>query len=460
MKTTVTPIDDNKVRLDVEVDLDELGPSLDAAARELSKGVNLKGFRKGNIPRKVLERYVPRAEIAGEAVRIAVPQFLAEAIISEEVDMIGRPSVDAIDGGVDGPLTFSATVDVRPEIEIGDLSTLEVTTELALEVDDAAIDEQVEVMRDRFATTEVVDRPAIEGDQVLINVDASNADGPVEAFSFADTTYLVGSGSFVETIDTELVGAQAGAILEFTDTIPDGAPQYGGESLTFKVLLKEVRGKVLPDVTDEWVDESTEFDTVTEMRTELAKSLADQRLAQVRAEGQEKTFDALVERTGLKIPDSVIDEEVEERLHSFGHDLQRRGINLEQYLQMTGDSLDEMRDRARPDAKRAVEVSLLLRQIANEAELEVTDAEVDEQVELIAAQVQKSPAKVRKDLDRGGQLRSMAANMLRTKALRHLFDTVEVTTADGAKVSYADDESDATDAADGAEDTADDATTE
>lgn len=443
MKTTATTLDDNKVRLEVEVSTDDLKPSLDQAARDLSRDVNIHGFRKGKVPRPVLERHIGADTIRQEAVRIALPRALAEAIDAEDLDVIGRPEVEEIDDGEDGSLLFTATVDTRPEITIGDLSDLEIELDVALEPTEDEIAEQIEVLRTRFATTEEVHRSAREDDHVVMNLETTIHGDKIDALTKSDIMYHVGSGRLVDKLDEKLDGARAGEILKFNEVLPDFAGEHAGEEATFSVLVKEVREVVKPEVTDEWVEESSEFDTVDELRAEIARTLTVYNRQRARAEAQEKAISAIAERTGLAISESLVDDEVDAQLHELEHDLGHRGASIAQYLQSTGESIDDLKASMRDEARTRIRTSLVLQAVAEENDIEPTAEEIGQQVAILAAQSDRKPEKVLKELRKTGRLGAIVAGIARGKSLSWILENATVLDANGFPVDFDEPEAEA-----------------
>lgn len=434
MKTTVTPLQDNQVRLEVEVPAEELGSSLDRAARELSKSVSLKGFRRGKVPRKILERHVGRDAILQEAVRFAVPEFLARAVEAEEIDLVGRPEVESVDTNPDGPLAFGAVVDLRPVVEMCDPSEVSVQLESSLVVEEEEIQKEIDALRERFADLTAVPRGARKGDYVLINLEVTALDGKVESLSRPDFHYEVGSGSVVEELDTELEGKRAGEILQFRADLPESLPDHGGERGSFSVLVKEVKEKELPALDDEWVGSSSEFDTVAELEEEVRSAIGRVKRMQSRREAEEKALEALTERVGLVPPPSVVTEEVELRVENLSRQLEGSGLHFEDFLEKSGQSLDEIKESYRPDAAKAVSAVFLLRALADYEGISVTEEEIDEEIATLAQQTGEKPDKVRRKLAKTGRLQSIESGMLRRKTLSCLVGKVALVDSTGASV--------------------------
>lgn len=447
MKTTVTPLSDNQVRVEVEVSEDELSPALERAAREISRTVKLKGFRPGRIPRKVLERHVGRKAILDEAVPTAVPDFLADAVEAEEIDWVGRPTVENVDGGVDAPLSFSATLDLRPQVSVGDVTGIEVRLDGPVAPTDEEIESEIDSIRRRYATLETVPRGATEGDHVLVNLDAHHNTEQLDELTRNDLLYEVGSGNLVEELDSELLGATAGAILEFNATLPESAPVRGGEEVTFRVLVKEVKQRVLPELTDEWVDENSEFDTVEEMREELVEELGNHKLNHSRQAAQTKAVEALVERSGITVPASVVDLEVDARLNELARQLAGQNIPFDQYLAAIDQDLDDLREQFRPEAAAARAADFVLTAYAEEAGVVLDDADLDRLVTILAAQAGRHPKQIRKELERSGRLEGLRVSFTRQKALGDLMEKVSVVDDAGEPVDLSMPEADADEAA-------------
>ena len=264
MKTSVETLEGNKVRLSVEVDEDEFEAAVDSAFKRIANEIKIPGFRPGRAPRKLLEARLGTGVAREEALREALPGYYADAVRAHEVDVIAAPEIDITDGEESGPVAFDAVVEVRPQITLAGYTDLEVEIPSPVPSEEE-IDAQIERLRDQFGELETVDRPAREGDHVRIDIAGSVGGEAVEGLTADDYLYPVGSSGIVPEIDEQLTGAKVGDILEFDAAHPD--PDEDGE-LHFRVLVKEVKEKVLPEVNDEWVNEASEFDTVVELRAD------------------------------------------------------------------------------------------------------------------------------------------------------------------------------------------------
>ena len=431
VKTTVSPLDDNKVRITVEVPVEEFERQLEHAGRDISRKVRIPGFRKGKVPLPVLRQHVGIEAIQEEAVRHALPEYLAKAVVAEEIEMIGRPRVEDVSGGLDEPFRIEAVVETRPEIEIPDLAGIEVTLDTTPEATDEDVSREVDALRDRFAELDVVTRPAHEGDYCLVNIEGHVHAEKIESLTRTDYLYEVGSDSLVPKLDSELAGARAGDILKFNVEIPEGAPERAGEEVAFSVLVKEVKEKVLPEADDDWAQEASEFDTLAELREEIGRRVTAVKRYGARLQAQGKALTALRDHTGLKAPETLVEDELTHRRDEFLGRLRRQGVTAEAYLEATGDTEEAVIERLRAEATSAVEGSLLLRALAEHLGVEATEEEVEQEIEGAARRSGEEPAALRKRLVKNGSVGSVAGGIVRAKALAELVDRVKVTDPDG-----------------------------
>jgi trigger factor len=429
MRATAEPEEGNRVRLTVEVDEAEIDEVLAEAVRTLSRQVRIPGFRPGKVPRQVLEARMGGAQaLRAEALREAIPDFYARAVADAEVDPIAPPEIDITAGEEHGPLAFDAVVEVRPTVAVPGYGGLRVTVP-SPGVRDEEVDAQLDRMRETDAELVEVSRPAAEGDNVTINLRGVDGDGH-EVVNVEDYLYEVGSGRVVPELDTQLVGAKVGDALSFEVASPDGAA-----TLTFTVLVKEVKDKVLPALTDEWAAESSEFETVAALRADLAGRIGKMKALQARMQLREGALAALV---GLvdddEVPEILVDEEVQQRVHDLSHRLEAQRITVEQFLSATGQTGDELVAQVRQEAFRAVKADLALRAVADAEGLEVSDEELDAEIAAMAARMDTDPAALRRQIDRNGRTLAVRSEQRKAKALTWLLEHVEAVDEEGAPV--------------------------
>jgi trigger factor len=431
MRATTEPLEGNLVRLSVEIDEPEFDRALVGVVKTLASQVRVPGFRPGKVPRKVLEARMGGAgALRAEALRESLPDFYARAVVDSEIDPIASPEIDITAGEESGGVSFDAVVQVRPVVSIPGYDGLQVTLP-GLRVSDEDIDGQVDRLRENDAELESIGRPATDGDLVSIDLHGSDGSG-AEVVGIDDYLYEVGSGTITPELDVELRGAKTGAILAFTSP----APGNEEEIISFRVLVKDVKVKKLPEPTDEWAAESSEFATVAELRADIADRMARVKLVQSQMALREKTVEAVA---GLvddgDVPEVLVDSEVNERLHDLQHRLETQKLGLGEYLQATGRTPDDLLAAVRVDAQRAVKADLALRALATAEDLTVSDDELDAELATMAQRMETSAATLRRQLDTAGRTGAVRSELRKGKALQWLLDHVELFDEEGNPMS-------------------------
>jgi trigger factor len=431
MRATTEPLEGNLVRLSVEIDEPEFDRALVGVVKTLASQVRVPGFRPGKVPRKVLEARMGGAgALRAEALRESLPDFYARAVVDSEIDPIASPEIDITAGEESGGVSFDAVVQVRPVVSIPGYDGLQVTLP-GLRVSEEDIDGQVNRLRENDAELESVGRPATDGDLVSIDLHGSDGSG-AEVVGIDDYLYEVGSGTITPELDVELRGAKTGDILAFTSP----APGNEDEIISFRVLVKDVKVKKLPEPTDEWAAESSEFATVAELRADISDRMARVKLVQSQMALREKTVEAVA---GLvddgDVPEVLVDSEVNERLHDLQHRLEAQKLGLGEYLQATGRTPDDLLAAVRVDAQRAVKADLALRALAEAEELTVTDDELDTEIATMAQRMETSAAALRRQLDTAGRTGAVRSELRKGKALQWLLDHVELFDEEGNPMS-------------------------
>jgi trigger factor len=430
VRSSVEALEGNKVKLSVEVDEAEFDEAIGQAFRRIAKEVRIPGFRPGKAPRRILESRLGPEVGRQEALREALPEYYARAVGEHEVDVIAAPEIDITAGQDSGPVVFDAVVEVRPKIQVAGYGNLRVEIPSPA-VTDEELDAQVDRLRRQFGELHDVDRAAAEGDQVTIDVNGTVGGEPVEGLSVDDYLYEVGSGAVVPELDEHLVGAKVGDTLVFDAAHPD--PEVT-DPITFSVLVKGVKEIVLPDATDEWAAEASEFETLEELRDDLRERVANVKRVQSQLALREGVIESLVQLVEDEAPAALVDGEVQRRLEDLAHRLQHQGATIEQYLEATGTNAQEMIDQLREQAASAVKADLAVRAVIEAEDITADDDEVDEEIERLANRMGEEPAKIRQELERAGQVGAVRSDVTRGKALEWLADHAEVVDPDGASI--------------------------
>src|SRR4051794_19915904 len=382
---SVDPLEDNKVRLHVAIPAEDFEQAIDAAFRKLAKEVKMPGFRPGKAPRRLLEVRLGTEMARDQALRDSLPEYYAEAVVAEDVDVIAPPEIDITAGEEEGDVEFDAVVEVRPVFAVEGHDKLRIEIDKP-EVDEEDVTRQVDMLRDRFADLADSEAPLTDGDFAEIDIKGFIDDESVEGLTATDYLYEVGSGIVVAKLDEELHGKRPGDILKFDDELPDRFGERAGEEVSFQVLVKDAKKKVLPELTDEWVSEVSEFDTVDALQDDVRTRLDVYARMQAQLLVRDKVLAAASELVTDDVPDTLVGQEMERRLHDLAHRLEEQapGLTIPQYLAASGQDQQAFVDGVREGAAGAVRADLALRAVVAQEAIEVTDAEVDAEVDQLA----------------------------------------------------------------------------
>ena len=420
------------VKLSVEIEEAEFDRDIDQAFRRISREVNLPGFRAGKVPRKVLEARIGIAAAREDALRAAVPEYLARAVSEHDLDLIATPEVEVVEGADEGPVRFDAVCEVRPVITVPGYGGLRVELP-SPDATEAEIDEAVDAERRRQGDLVTVDRPVQAGDHVTLTLAASRDGEPVPGLNTEDWLYEVGRGWVAEGFDDQLIGASAPAELTFSAN-PNGM----GEPADFTVTLSTVQEMVLPEVTDEWVAENIgEFDTLQQWRASIAERIGSAKLTQTRNLFMDRTTSALAELVDTPVPESMVNGDLQARVQNMMQQFQSQGISIDQWLSATGQSADSFIATLRQQSLKAVKVDLALRAVAVAEAIEVGDDDINAEYARIAVQVRQKPGDVRKAYEKNDAVTDLVSQISKSKAIDWLLEHAEVVDDEGKPMDVA-----------------------
>ncbi|MEO1057626.1 MAG: trigger factor [Actinomycetota bacterium] len=427
MKSSVEPLEGNKVKLYVEVEEAEFERDIDRAFKEIAKEVRLPGFRNGKVPRKVLEARVGLAPAREQALRNAVPEYLAKAVREHDVDLIATPEVEITDGEDDGPVEFDATCEIRPVITVPGYGGLRVELPSLNPDDDefsAARDEELA----RSAALIDVDRPAADGDFVDLDIAATRDGEELTGLNVDGWSYEIGQGWVSDDFDEHLAGVSAGDELSF-ETTPKGTE----EPADFEITVNAVQTRELPEATDDWVAENTgEYETVDEWEASIRERLADQKLGAARQQlvpGVRAALAALVE---VDVPDAMIDSALNRRMQGVVQQFAAQGVDLQQWLEMTGQEPEQFVDQMREPAEEDVRVDLALRAVAEAEAIDVDDDELEAEYARLAMQYQQKAKEIRKVYEQNDAVPELLSQIRTGKAMDWLVEHTEFVDHTGA----------------------------
>jgi trigger factor len=459
VKTDVEELSPTRVKLTIEVPFDELKPNVDRAYREVARQVRIPGFRPGRVPPRVIDQRIGRGAVLEQAVQDAVPELYGKALEENDVFALGQPAVEItkLDDGKE--LAFTAEVDVRPKFDVPDIDGMPVTVENA-DVDPDQVEEYIGSLRERFASLKGADRPIETGDFVSIDLSAEADGKAVEDAQASGISYEVGSGRMLDGLDEALVGMSAGESKTFTAELAGG--ELAGTQAEVTVKVDSVKVKELPELDDDFAQSASEFDTLGELRAGTRKQLENMRRAGQAGQARERALDALLARVDIPLPEDLVDREIASRRRSLADRLERSGNTMDEYLEATSQSAEELDTQFAEDARRSVKAGFILDKLATQEELGVDQDELAAYVTEQAYRMGVSPDRLAQELSERGQLASVAADVLRGKALTLIAERASVTDEAGrpvdvkAAVAAADAAADA-EADDEADDEADEA---
>ena len=435
MKSTVENLSPTRVRLAVEVPFDDLKPSLDKAYAAIAQQVRVPGFRPGKVPARVIDQRVGRGTVLQEAVNEALPRLYGEAAREHELQPLGQPEISDItdlETLADGSsFSFTAEVDVRPEITLPDLDGISLGVD-DVEVTDADVDEQLAELRDRFGTLKPVERAAESGDYVSLDLATTVEGEEVEGGSATGLSYVVGSGDLVDGLDDAITGKPAGESVTFSTTLQQG--ERAGQSAEVNATVKSVKVKELPELDDEFAQLASEFDTVAELRDDLRTRLGRVKTLEQGAQARDKLLEHLIETVEFPVPESAVAAEVEVREHDIVHSLGHDDSLFETYLESQGKSREEFQAELRDSAEKTVRVQFILDAIAAKTDVQIGDAELTEYLVRQAGRYQMAPQEFANQIMQSGNLPMMIADIRRNKALSEVLAAATVTDASGNPV--------------------------
>ncbi|MGM9470891.1 trigger factor [Pseudarthrobacter sp. YS3] len=425
MKSAVENLTPTRVKLNVEVPFEELKPSIDEAYKTVASQIQVPGFRKGKVPSKLIDQRVGRGYVLETAINEGLNGWYQAAVQESGIRPLSRPEVEITEvpdpTSTDGELKFHAEVDVRPEIELPDYAGIKVEV-AAAESSDEDVDKALDELRGRFGTLKSVDRPAADGDFLTIDINATIDGADVDSAS--GLSYQVGAGTMLEGLDEAVTGLSVDEDAIFETTLVGG--DHAGESAQVKVVVKAVKERELPEANDDFAQLASEFDTLAELREDLAKQAADSKVVEQGVEARDKVLDRLVELVEVPVPDSVVEEQLE------AHFKEGSGHGEGEH------DTEEHREEVKANTARAFQNEIILDAIAEKEEVNVSQNELIDYIVTTASQYGMDPNQFAQIIDQSGQVPMMVSEVRRRKALAVVLGQATVTDTDGKAVDLSD----------------------
>jgi len=435
VKTNVTELPESRVRVEAEVPADEVERRLNQTAKALGREMKIPGFRKGKVPPPVVLRRVGRQAVLDETLRSSLGAWYVDAIDAAGIAPVGDPEVALGELPSEGEaLTFSIEIGVRPTARLGEYKGLEVGRREP-DVDEEAVDKEIENLRERLARLETVERAAQRGDFVVVDYRGTIDGEPFEGGEARDQPIELGSERLIPGFEDQLQGATAGEERTVTVTFPDdyGAEHIAGKTAEFAVTVKEVKAKELPDLDDDLASDAAGLDTLEELREDIRERLREADEREVEAEFRESAVDAAVANATVDVPERLVEARARELWERLATTLARQGISREAYLQISGKSEEAILEEARPDAERALRREAVLAAIVEAEGIEVAEEELIEALEHSAEHEDTTAEKLLARLEQAGRLDALREDLATRKAVELLAETATPIEAERAR---------------------------
>ena len=428
MQSSVETLSPTRVKLTVEAGFDELKPELDKAYRTIGKQVKIQGFRPGKVPPRILDQRVGRGVVLEEAVNEAIPRLYGEAVESSKLAPLARPEIEVTELDDNNKLSFTAEVDVRPEFALPAYDSLTVTVDDVV-VSDADIEEQLTGLRERFASLNPVERPAAAGDFVSLDLVATLDGEEVPGGTAQGLSYEVGSGTLLDGIDEAVTGASAGDVRTFQTALVAG--ELEGKTSDVAVTVRSVNERTLPEATDQWASDATGFETLDELKSDIRTRIDRVKRLQQGVDARDKVLEELLAKIDIPFPETVLAAELDWRTHTTEDQLARSGQSREAFLTEQGKTSEEWDAELKQGAEQAVKAQLVLDAVADAEELEITDAELNDQLIRRAARAGLPPQDYATRIVQSGQLQGLVSEVRRGKALATVMEAATIKDASG-----------------------------
>jgi trigger factor len=431
VKSAVETLSPTRAKLTVEVPFEELKPSLDAAYKQIAQQINVPGFRRGKVPPMVIDRQVGRGAVLDQAINEALPQKYMEALQENQLEPLGQPEVEVTKLEDREVLEFTAEVDVKPTIELPAYEGLTAEVEDAI-VSDDDVDEQVKALRERFATLADVERPAADGDFVVLDLKATQDGEVLEGAEVTGMSYQVGRGGMLDGLDEALTGMTPGEEKTFASELVGG--DLVGEPVQVLVSISQVQEQELPEIDDDFAQLASEFDTVDELTDDVRVRLANGKRLEQAAAARDAVLESLLEKVEVPLPESIVTEELNARRANIEQQLSMAGIAMDKYLEDEGQTLEEFEADLERRVRDAVAAQFLLDEVAKKEELGVDQAELSQHLVRRAQQSGQDPQEFANHMFEHNHIPDLVQEILRGKALATIVESAVVTDASGNPV--------------------------
>ena len=426
MSVKVENLEHNMAKLTIEVSAEELEKALNTAYNKQKRQISVPGFRKGKVPRAMIEKMYGAEIFYEDAANELMQQTYPSAIDESGVDIVSRPTVDVVQIEKGKPFIYTAEVATRPEVILGKYMGVTVT-KIDTSVTEDEVEAELENQRNTNArTVTVTDRPVKEGDTAVIDFEGF-VDGVAFDGGKAENHSLeIGSHSFIDTFEEQLVGKNAGDEVEVNVTFPEQyqAADLAGKPAVFKVKINEIKAKELPELNDEFAQDVAGVDTLAEYKEELKKNLTEKKENEAKKTKEDEAIQKIIDKSKMDLPEAMIDTQCETMVNEFAQRIAQSGLSMDQYLQFSGMTVDQLKEQVRPEAETRIKSSLVLEQIAKEENIEVSDEDIDAEIEKMAKAYGMEADKLKEYMG-DSEKESMKRDLAITKAVDLIMENVK-----------------------------------
>lgn len=426
MSVQVENLEKNMAKLTIEVPAEELEKALEAAYQKEKGKISVPGFRKGKVPRAMIEKMYGAGVFFEEAANTLMQENYPKAVDESGIDIVSRPTVEVTQIEKGKPFIFTAEVAVRPEVTLGKYMGVTVT-KIDCSVSDDEVAEALEKERNNNSRTiTVTDRAVANGDTAVIDFEGFVDGVAFEGGKGENYSLEIGSHSFIDTFEDQLVGKNTGDEVEVNVTFPEEyqAAELAGKPAVFKVKINEIKAKELPELDDEFAQDVSEFDTLAEYKEDLKKRLVEQKENDAKRTKEDEAIQKIIDKSKMDIPEAMIQTQCESMVNEFAQRIAQSGLSMEQYMQFSGVTVEGLMEQVRPEAETRIKSSLVLEQIAKEENIEVTDADIDAEVEKMAGMYGMEADKLKEYMGESEKA-SMKKDLAIQKAVELVMDNVK-----------------------------------
>jgi len=428
VKSAVETLSPTRAKLTVEVPFEELKPSLDAAYKKIAQQINIPGFRRGKVPPMVIDRQVGRGAVLDEAINEVLPQKYFAALEENSLTPLAQPDIEVTRLEDNETLEFTAEVDVRPEITVPEYDGIEASVD-DVAVSDEDVEEQVQALRERFGTLRDVERPATEGDFVVIDLKATKDGEVVDGAEVSGMSYQVGRGGMIDGLDEALAGMAAGDEKTFSSQLVSG--DLVGEDVEVAVAVSQVQEQELPELDDEFAQMASEFDTLTELTDDVRERLGRGKRLEQAAAARDAVLEVLLEQVEIPLPETIVTDELNARRQSIEQQLAFAGMTMDKYLEDQSQTLEEFEADLERRVRDAIAGQFLLDEIAKREELGVEQDELSQHLVRRAQQSGQDPQEFANHMFAHNHIPELVQEILRGKALATIVESATVKDASG-----------------------------